>query len=740
MRAPHLLVAAALASCTAAPPPEAPLPVSAPPEAPLTTAAAPAPAPVSGLDPTPPVARKEPKIERIHGYERADEYAWLRNKGSPDVLGYLSSESAYTDAMMKPTEALQEALYKEMLGRIKETDQTVPYKKGNAYYYTRTEEGKQYPIHCRKLGRLDAPEEVLIDLNEIGKTEKFVGLGPMDVSDDGNLFAYGLDTTGFRQFVLRVKDLRTGAQLPDRVERITSVAFARDNRTLFYVVEDPVSKRAHRLYRHVLGQGAAKGPSAASPPADALLYEEKDEMFDLDVERSSSQEFIFVTSASKTSSEVRHLRADRPDSALTLIAPRERDHEYYVDHRGKLFYIRENSTGRNFRLVTAKVGDNGRAGWKEIVPHRDAVMLENVQVFAGHTVLREREGGLQQLRVLDDKDRPLVDRIPLPEPIYALFPERNEEYASSIFRFNYQSPVTPSSVYDYDVRTRALTLKKRVEVRGGYDPARYEVQRLHASAADGTQIPISLVYRKGISPDGKTPTLLYGYGAYGFSVPTAFIPNRVSLLERGVVFAMAHVRGGGELGKPWHDKGRMMAKRNTFTDFITCAEHLIKLGWATKDRLAIQGGSAGGLLMGAVTNMRPDLWKAVVAAVPFVDVMNTMLDASLPLTVSEFEEWGNPKIKEQYDAMITYSPYDNIARKDYPAILVETSYNDSQVMYWEPAKYVARLRAMKTDKNPLLFKINMQPAGHGGQSGRYNRLRENAFEFAFILTQLGIPR
>jgi oligopeptidase B len=512
------------------------------------------------------------------------------------------------------------------------------------------------------------------------------------------------------------------------------------------VVEDPVSKRPHRLYRHVLGQDKARGggaASAASPAADPLLYEEKDEMFTLEVKRSRSQDFIFVTSASKTSSEVRFARADQPQGALGVIAPRERDHEYYVDHRGKLFYIRTNAGGRNFRLVTAKVGDAGRAGragWKEIVPHRDAVMLEGVEVFAGHTILREREGGVPELRVLDDKDRTIAARVPLPEPIHALFSEENAEFAAQTYRFNYQSPITPSSVYDYDVRTGGLTLKKREEVLSGYDPAGYAVERLYARAADGVQIPISLVYKKGLSAGGKHPMLLYGYGSYGASVPASFNSNRVSLLDRGVVFAIAHVRGGGELGKAWHDQGRMMAKRNTFTDFIACAERLIELGWTAKERLVIQGKSAGGLLMGAVTNMRPDLWKAVIAQVPFVDVINTMLDESLPLTVGEFEEWGNPKIKEQYDAMIAYSPYDNIARRPYPDMLVQTSYNDSQVMYWEPAKYVARLRAMKTSDNPLLFKINMQPAGHGGQSGRYDRLRETAFEYAFILAELGISR
>jgi oligopeptidase B len=641
---------------------------------------------------------------------------------------------------MKPTEALQESLYKELLGRIKQTDLSVPYKEGEHFYYSRTEEGKQYPTLCRKRGSLDAPEQVLLDLNEIGKTEKFVGLGPVAVSDDGNLLAYGLDTTGFRQFVLHVKDLRTGALLPVQVPRVRSIAFAADNRTLFYVVEDPVTKRAHRLYRRALAPAAPTGKSAAAAPAeDPLIHDEKDERFGLHVKRSLSRELILLTAQSLTTTEARFLRADRPEGALTTIAPREADHEYAVDHRGKLLYIRTNSGGRNFRLVTAQVADPRRERWKEIVPHRDQVMLEWAGVFAGHTVLLEREDGLKRLRILDDKDRPLVDAIPLPEQIATVYPAENKDFEAQSFRFHYESPITPRSVYDYDLRKKDLTLKKRDEVIG-YDPARYEVQRLHATATDGVKVPISLVYRKGTQPDGKNPALLYAYGSYGLPVDPTFSSTRVSLLDRGVVYAQAHIRGGGDLGKKWHDQGRMMSKRNTFIDFIACAEHLVKLGWTQKERLAIEGGSAGGLLMGAVANMRPDLFKLVIAKVPFVDVMNTMLDESLPLTVEEFEEWGNPKVKEHHDYMMTYSPYDNIARKAYPTMLVKTSYNDSQVMYWEPAKYVARLRAMKTDKNPLLFKINMGPAGHGGFSGRYDRLRDVAFDQAFILTQLGAAR
>lgn len=715
-----LALAACSATPTDAPPKVAHTPVSA---SAAPSAAAPATAGVA-----PPVARKEPKVERIHGYERVDEYHWLRDKGSPDVLAHLAAENAYMTAMMKPTEPLQKALYDEMLARIKETDLSVPYRKGEWLYYTRTEQGKQYPIHCRKRGSPDAPEVVILDLNELAKTSTFVGIGPMQVSDDGNLLAYGLDTTGFRQFVLHIKDLRTGELGPERIERVRSVAFASDGRTLHYTVEDPVSKRPYRLHRHTIGADAA---------ADPLVYEEKDARFNLWVSRSRSKKYVLLTIYSATTSEERFVRADRPADALTVIAPREQDHEYYADHRGDRFYIRTNSGGRNFRLVSAPVSSPGRASWKELLPHRDDVMLEGLDAFEGHLVLHERERGLSHLRIFDEKKK-LSERIPLPEPVHALAPEPNPEYKQTTFRFNYQSFVTPPTVYDYDLKKQALVLQKRTEVLGGYDPSRYETRRIEATAQDGTKIPISMVHRRGTATDGKSPMLLYGYGAYGAPLQATFNSNRFSLVDRGVIYAVAHVRGGGEMGKKWHDAGRMMSKMSTFTDFIACAEHLIAAGWTSKDRLVIQGASAGGLLMGAVTNMRPDLWKAVVAGVPFVDVMNTMLDESVPLTVAEFEEWGNPKVKEHYDYMMRYSPYDNVAARDYPAMLVQTSYNDSQVMYWEPAKWVARLRAMKTDQNPLIFRILMDPAGHGGKSGRYDKLREVAFEYAFILDQLGL--
>jgi oligopeptidase B len=676
--------------------------------------------------PVPPAARREPKVDVVHGEKRADEYFWLRRKEDPEVRAYLEAENAYTDLVMKPTVPLQEALYSEMLGRIKETDLTVPYRKGDFFYYSRTEKGKQYPIYCRRRGNLDAREEVFLDGNELAKGEKFFAVGDLEVSDDGNLLAYTTDLTGFREYTLFVKDLRTGVLGPERVAKVSSIAWAADNRTLFYVVDD-AAKRPYRLFRHVLG---------AEPSADALLYEEKDEHFTLDVIRSRSRAYVFVASESHTSSEVRYLPAAEPSSALSLVAAREKDREYDVDHRGELFYIRVNDRGRNFRLVTAPASDPRPENWKEIVPHRDDVMLEGHDLFASHLVLYERVEGLRRFRVTDLASG-ASHSIDFPEPVYAAFAGENPEFGTHVFRFRYQSLVTPESVFDYDMVTRERALRKQTEVLGGYDSSQYASDRLRARAPDGTLIPISIVYRKSVKRDGRNPMLLTGYGSYGVSSNPTFSSNRVSLLDRGVVCAIAHVRGGGEMGKKWHDQGRMFAKKNTFTDFISVAEYLVHEKWTSSDRLVIEGGSAGGLLVGAVVNMRPDLFKAAISRVPFVDVINTMLDPTLPLTVGEFEEWGDPRVREQYEYMRSYSPYDNISAKAYPAMLVKTSFNDSQVMYWEPAKYVARLRATKTDSNPLIFKVNMA-GGHGGSSGRYDRLREAAFDYAFLLNQLGL--
>jgi oligopeptidase B len=676
--------------------------------------------------PAPPVAKKVPKVTEINGRKLVDNYFWLRDKQNPEVKAYLEAENAYTDAVLKPTAPLQTKLYDEMLGRIKETDVDVPYKEGNYFYYSRTEAGKQYQIRCRKKGSLDAPEEVLLDINEMSKGQKFMSVAAYQVSDDGNLLAYSTDNTGFRQYTLAVKDLRTGKVLSDHAEKVGSVVWANDNKTLFYTVEDS-AKRQYRLYRHSLG----------TTGSDDLVYEEKDERFNVDAGKARSKAFIFLVSGSHTTTEVRYIPADQPMSEWKVIEARKQDVEYYPDHNGDFFYIRVNDTGRNFRLVKAPVSDPRKQNWQEVVAHRPNVMLDDTDFFKNYYVLYERENGLPQIRVSDLRSGQ-SRRIELPEAAYDVSSYVNREYDTSKFRYNYQSFITPPSIFEYDMQTGTSALLKQKEVPGGYDRTRYQVEQIYATASEGVKIPISLVHLKGAKLDGKGPLYLYGYGSYGYPIDIYFNSNIFSMVDRGVVAAVAHIRGGGEMGKAWHDDGRMMHKKNTFTDFIASAEYLVAQGYGSKDRLVIEGRSAGGLLMGAVLNMRPDLFHAAIVGVPFVDVINTMLDESLPLTVPEFEEWGNPKEKAAFDYMVSYSPYDNIAAMPYPNILVKTSFNDSQVMYWEPAKYVAKMRATRNDHNLLILKTNLDPAGHGGASGRYDRLKEAALDYSFILTQMGI--
>ena len=675
--------------------------------------------------PQPPMTEKKPKTTNIHGTTLVDDFFWLREKTNPAVMDHLKAEDDYANAVMKPTTALQDKLYNEMLSHIKQTDTNVPYRWGNYFYYSRTEEGKQYPIFCRKKGGLDAPEEIVVDVNELAKGQKFMSIGTFAPSDDGNLLAYSTDNTGYRQYTLQVKDLRTGQLFPEKIERVTSVAWANDNKTFFYVTEDAVTKRSDKLFRHVLGNDKSD-----------LTYDEKDELFDIGVGRSLDKAVIFVEAFAKTSTEVRYIRADDPKGTFKVIIPRQPEHEYDVDHRNNLFYIRTNKGAKNFHIVTAPVNDPSEKNWKEFVAHRPEVKLDGISLFADHAVLSEWENGLQQLEVLDFKTNKR-QRIKFPEPVYSVGLTSNREYNTSVVRYGYNSLVTPYSVFDYDMNTGKSTLLKETEVPGGFERSKYKSERVFATASDGTKIPMSIVYRNGVKLDGSAPLLLYGYGSYGISIPPTFNSNRLSLLDRGVVFAIGHIRGGGELGEEWRQAGRMMKKMNTFTDFIACAEALIKMKYTSKDRLVIQGGSAGGLLVGAVSNMRPDLFKAVVSQVPFVDVLNTMLDASLPLTTSEYIEWGNPNEKPAFDYMKTYSPYDNVTRQNYPAMLVKVSVNDSQVPYWEGTKLVAKLRGLKTDNNPLLLKVNFG-AGHGGASGRYDALHETAFDYAFMLWQMGI--
>lgn len=689
--------------------------------------ARPAPAAEEAATSAPPVAKKVPKTTAIHGVTLVDDYAWLRERASPDVRAYLEAENSHAAAVMKGTEGLQKRLYDEMLSRIKETDLSAPVLDRGFWYYVRTEQGKQYPIRCRKKGSLEAPEEVLLDLNELAKGERFLSVGDFEVSDDGTKLAYTKDVTGFREYTLRVRDLSTGKDGPESVAKVSSVAWAGDGKTLFYVTDD-AAKRPYRLWRHALG-------SPGGPGTDTLVHEETDEMFTARVGRTRSRSFVTLGLESLTTSEWRLLPAGEPAGTFRTVLPRENEHEYDVEHRGDTLFIRTNKGCRNFRVVTAPVADPKPESWKEVLPCREEVMTAGIDVFRGFQVLYEREDALPRLSVVDAATG-ASHRIALPEELAVAYGDANPEFDTGTFRFSFQSMVTPPSIYDYDVKTRTRKLLKRQEVLGGYDPARYVTERAWATAPDGTNVPISLVYRKGLAKDGSAPMLLMGYGSYGAPLAPTFASNRLALLDRGFVYGMAHVRGGGELGKRWHDQGRMLSKKNTFTDFVACAEAVVAKRYTSKDRLAIEGGSAGGLLMGAVTNLRPDLFAVVISRVPFVDVVNTMLDESLPLTVGEFEEWGNPKKKGDFDYMLSYSPYDNLRKGAYPAILVKTSFDDSQVMYWEPAKYVAKLRTLKTDATPLVFRTNMA-GGHGGASGRYDKLKEVAFDYAFLLRVLG---
>jgi len=676
----------------------------------------------------PPVTEKKPKITEINGDQLVDNYFWLREKSNPAVIAHLEAENAYAAAIMKPTEGLQDKLYKEILGHIKQTDTNVPYRWGSYFYYSRTIEGKQYPIYCRTKATDDTrAEQILLDLNEMAKGQKFMSVGSFAPSDDGTLLAYSTDNTGYRQYTLQIKNLSTGELLAEKIERVNDVAWATDNKTIFYVTEDAVTKRNDRFFRHVLGTSKFEE-----------LYYEKDELFDIGVQRSRDRAVLMLGIFSKTSTEFRFIPADNPTAAWKTIVARQADHEYDVEHRGNLFYIRTNKGAQNFRVVTAPVSDPTEKNWQEFVAHRPAIKVEGVDLFSDHAVLSEWENGLQQIEIVDFKSNKR-HRIQFPEPVYAAGLGTNREFATNMLRYNYQSLSTPSSVFDYNMNTGQATLLKETEVPGGFAKANYKSERVFATAADGTQIPMSIVYRRNVKLDGSAPMLLYAYGSYGISIPPTFSASRLALLDRGVIYVIAHIRGGGELGEPWRDAGRMLKKMNTFTDFIACAEYLTRQKYTSSDRLVIQGGSAGGLLMGAVTNMRPDLFKAVVAQVPFVDVLNTMLDASLPLTTSEYIEWGNPTEKAAYDYMKKYSPYDNVRQANYPAMLVKVSLNDSQVPYWEGAKFVAKIRELKTDRNPLILKVNMG-AGHGGASGRYDAIHETAFDYAFMLWQMGLAK
>ncbi len=678
--------------------------------------------------PLPPAATRIPHPVTIHGETLEDDYFWLRDKPNPAVAEYLNLENSYTDAVMADTTDLQEKLYKEILGRINETDQEPPYRIGNYWYSMRTEAGKQYPIICRRSGSVGAEETVIFDLNIMAEGHGFFSIGALEISDCGSFAAFSTDTTGFRQYTLQIKNLTTGEVLPDRIEKTGSIAWAADGKTLFYTVEDS-AKRHYRVYRHVAGTDLAD---------DVLVFEETDEMFRTGISRSRSGDWLLLQVESHTTSETYVLSASDPTGQFTLILGRQPEKIYQVDHHTgqNRFYIRTNDTGINYRLVWAPTSAPGPENWTEVIACDPAIMREELYCFEKYLVLFEREDGLPHLRIVPINGSEAY-RATFPEPTYTVYPVHNHVYDTDTLRYSYQSMVTPSSTFDLDMESGIATLVKQTEVPGGFNREDFVSERLFAIADDGTRIPLSIVRRRDTELNSSAPLFLYGYGSYGISMPAHFSVSVFSLLNRGFVFAIGHIRGGGELGKAWHDSAKMQNKMNTFTDFIKCAETLINDGYADPQRIVIEGGSAGGLLMGAVVNLRPDLFSAVISKVPFVDVINTMLDKTLPLTIGEFEEWGNPKIAEQYAWIRAYCPYTNLKATAYPPMLVKTSFNDSQVMYWEPAKYIARLRTLKSNSAPLLLKTNMD-GGHGGSSGRYSRIKDTAFDYAFILKQTGI--
>ncbi len=679
---------------------------------------------------TPPVAAKSAWQETRHGEVVTDDYRWLHKKEKPEVIAHLEAENAYTAARTADIAPLADKLYAEIKGRMQEVDLSVPTRRGDYFYYTRFEAGKQYPINARRRAGAKmvyddkATEEILLDQNVMAEGLKFFMLGDLSISPDNSLMAYATDVTGYRQFKLNFKDLKTGKLLPDSAERVTSIAWALDNKTVFFVQEDPVTKRGDRLFRMTLG----------SAPVE--IYNEKVEQFGLDVGTTRDRKFIMLTARATDTSEVRLLDANQPNGEFRSVLGREKGHRYSIDHRNGELFIRTNKNAKNFRLVKAPLAAPQEKNWKEIVKHDKDVLVERADVFQDFLVASEKTNALSRMRIYDFAKKSWKT-VKFEDPVYQARGAGNPEFSLGSYRLSYQSPVTPPTVLDVDMGSGARTVLKRQEVVGGYDASRYESRRLWVKARDGVKVPLWAVYKKGVKFDGSAPLLLYSYGSYGIPTEATFAVSRISLLERGVIYVQAHIRGGTDLGEAWHDDGMLMKKKNTFTDFIDSAEFLVNEKWTSPKRLIIQGGSAGGLLMGAVTNMRPDLFHAVHAAVPFMDVMNTMMDATLPLTTGEYLEWGNPNEKTAYDYMRSYSPYDNIERKAYPAMLVTTGLNDSQVMYWEPAKYVAKLRAHKTDNNVLLLKTNMG-AGHGGASGRFNAVKEGAFNMAWMLGQWGI--
>ena len=687
-----------------------------------------APANGTAATPTPPVAAVRPHRFDEHGTVRIDQYYWLRDRDNPEVIKYLEDENAYTKAVMAHTEALQDRLFEELKGRVRQNDQSVPFRQGGYFYYTRLVEAKDYPIYARKHGSLDAPEEILIDGTVLGQGKPFFQVMGWQVSSGEDLLAFAVDTMGRRIATLRIKNLRTGELLPDVIPHVTgNMAWAEDNRTLFYTKQDSVTLRWDRIYRHEVG---------SDPARDQLVFDEKDDTYNAFVFKTKSRRFVMIGSEQTVASEYLYVPAAAPAQPFRVVIPRQRGLEYQADHFGDYFYIRTNDHATNFRLMRTPVAHPGMNNWEEVLPNRPDVFLDEVEIFRNYLVLTERKDGLIQMRVRPWSG-PGEHYLDFGEPAYLAYTSTNREFDSRVLRFGYTSLTTPTSTYDYDMATRQKTLLKRDEILGGFDPANYVTERLYTTARDGTRVPVSLVYRKGVAR--PAPLLLYGYGSYGSSTDPTFSSDRLSLLDRGFVYAIAHIRGGQEMGRAWYDDGKLLHKKNTFTDFIDVADDLVRRGYASPDRLFARGASAGGLLMGAVVNMRPELFKGVIAGVPYVDVITTMMDASIPLTTSEYDEWGNPNDSTYYRYMLSYSPYDNVERKAYPNLLITAGLHDSQVQYFEPAKWTARLRALKTDNNRLILRTNME-AGHGGSSGRYKRWHDVAFEYAFLLDLAGLEK
>ncbi len=675
----------------------------------------------------PPIAKRVEKKLSIHGDTRTDYYFWLNQREDPEVIAYLETENKYTEKKLKHTEEFQKKLYDEMISRIKQDDQSVPYIDNGYYYYSRYEVGKEYPIYCRKKGSLGSAEEIMLNVNEMAEGYSYYQVAGLSVSPDNNFLAFGVDTLSRRKYDVRIKNLRTNEILDDLIPNTTgSVAWADDNKTFFYTLKDE-ALRPFKIFKHTTGKPVED---------DNLIFHENDETYNISVRRSKSEKYIIIASTSTLTTEFSFLKSDNPDGEFIVFSPRERGLEYYIDHYEDNFYIRTNMDAINFKLMKTDVSNTSKENWAEVIPHRSDVLLEGFEIFKKYLVVEERAKGLTQLRIINwfNNDEHYLN---FGEETYSAYISVNRDFNTEILRYGYSSLTTPSSTFDYNMSTKEKTLLKQDEVLGGFDPDNYHADRLYATASDGSSVPISLVYRKGLKKDGSNPLLLYGYGSYGISTDASFSSVRLSLLDRGFVYAIAHIRGGQEMGRLWYEDGKFFKKKNTFTDFIACAEQLIESGFTNKEKLFAIGGSAGGLLMGAIINMRPDLFKGVVAAVPFVDVVTTMLDESIPLTTGEYDEWGNPNQKDFYEYMLSYSPYDNIEAKNYPNLLVTTGLHDSQVQYWEPAKWVAKLRNFKTDDNLLLLHTNME-SGHGGASGRFKRIKEIALQYVFFLNLLNI--